>query len=326
MARAWLVGGVRDGFRQAATPQGVVSQLIGLALGVVVPAMVNQIADVPLALLIPMGLAVALLTAAVLIARQERHRQASRPTGAVRPTPTPPKEQTSKWVALAPLIIGDQMKATLRHESWRPITDHETHLWAAEAEIDGPAGTYPQRGQGRYLNGVYSVHYPRDFNAPPLSPGRYVISWFGRGPTGRVDAGGRIVLSDRQLLAECEVEVDGDSVRTARRADPATERLVEGVATQLAASQTLSTLRQVVADGYTLQASLLGDAANSPVMQGQVRRWNDRARKALGDKHRLEFDLVTASTPYPENHPRMVEAQRNFLQGVVDALHHEHGL
>lgn len=68
----WLKIGLRD----AKTPQGVVSQLIGLALGIVVPALMNQLADLPLSLLIPLGVAVALLTTAALIARQDRHRRA----------------------------------------------------------------------------------------------------------------------------------------------------------------------------------------------------------------------------------------------------------
>ena len=62
-----MLGRIRLGFRQAATPEGLVSQLIGLALGIVVPAIVNQLADAP-ALLVPLGIATALVSAAALIA------------------------------------------------------------------------------------------------------------------------------------------------------------------------------------------------------------------------------------------------------------------
>ena len=132
-----------------------------------------------------------------------------------RPQPVMPAPVTmpkrAEWEALHPLIVNGQLRATLRHASNREGS--ETHLWSCEVEIEGPDGRFQLTDKGPssgYFNGVYVVHYPRDFGARNLSPGRYMIRWFGRGPTGRMSDDGKLELSDPLLIAESAIRVTAE--------------------------------------------------------------------------------------------------------------------
>jgi hypothetical protein len=112
------------------------------------------------------------------------------------------------FVALLPILLPTgQLRITLR-----PRDGGESFMMGVEVDVTGPDGTYRLvRADPRHAHwkGVYFVQYPRDFDALPVRPGKYMAVWYDRTPTGQV-VDHQVQMSDRFPVAMTYFEVCPD--------------------------------------------------------------------------------------------------------------------